>query len=682
MKFIMMSGVAGSGKTTIAKSLCGPNTVYISADEIRQELFGDINDTEHTGQTFDTAHRRAIAALRSGKDVVYDSTNLNTRRRASMLRDLTRRFRGLQTELHLVLTEPKQCIANQLTRDRVVPTESIDKMVNRFTVPGLQEAWTEPIIVHNPFWREGMLDEYIAATHGVGQLGKWHQETVDHHQQLTTRCATEHGFSDLVQEVAQIHDIGKPDTRFVDEDGNAHFYGHANRGAYLYLCAMAKDGPLDNEVWKRAMLIQRHMDIVRKEDTSHVISAMGEDLYQELLDLHEADVHGAITRKQVMKMSILEFMNTFPDWEERIHQPPFCVTTKWDGDYVLLKYQQLNSDMSIKLVQESRGSIFRKSDNGEWMYVCRPFDKFFNHGQGEAAKIDWSTARVLEKVDGSLTKIFYDRNEWHLATNGTIDAFKAHISDLGYSYGDVFNRALGYDYSLLGAWLDPAYTYMFELTSPDTQLVVPYPDGVWYLSRRHTKTGKEEFDRPKLPGVKYPKVFQMTNMQDIIKVVSAMPKDEEGVVVNDANSNRVKVKSPEYLIAAHLANNKMVSNRNLVIYMQEDKLDDFLAYCPQYTSRVQDILKRFHNRCTELQESWDAHADLEDLSRADFAAIAKQDPNAAYLFSRYRNPSITPESFLLRQLTPRLMRELGLNTDDFSVDIPDVSPSKEDDGER
>ena len=682
MKFIMMSGIAGSGKTTIAKSLCGPDTVYISADEIRQELFGDVSDTEHTGQTFDTAHRRAIAALRAGKDVVYDSTNLNTRRRASMLRDLTRRFKGLQTELHLVLAEPKQCIANQLTRDRMVPTESIDKMVNRFTVPGLQEAWSEPIVVHNPFWREGMLDEYIAATHGVGQLGKWHQETVDHHQQLTAQYAAEQGFSDLVCEIAKIHDIGKPDVRFVDENGNAHFYGHANRGAYLYLCAMAKDGPLDNEVWKRAMLIQRHMDIMRKEDISHVISAMGEDLYQEMLDLYEADVHGAITREQVMKMPVLEFMNTFPDWEERIHHPPFCVTTKRDGDYVLLEYQQLNSDMKIKLVQESRGSIFRKNDDGEWMYVCRPFDKFFNHKQGNAAEIDWSTARVLEKVDGSFTKIFYDRNEWHLATNGTINAFRAHVSDLGYSYGDVFNRALGYDYHLLGAWLDPAYTYMFELTSPDTQLVVPYPDGVWYLSRRHTETGKEEFDRPKLPGVKYPKVFQMTKMDDVISVVSAMPKDKEGVVVNDAYSNRVKVKSPEYLIAAHLANNKMVSNRNLVVYMQQNKLDDFLAYCPQYTSRAQNILDRFHDKCNELQASWDSHAGLEALSRPEFASIAKQDPNAPYLFLRYGKPELSPAEFLLRQPTPTLMKALGLRTDDFSVDIPDIPCEKEDNGER
>ena len=35
---------------------------------------------------------------------------------------------------------------------------------------------------------------------------------------------------------------------------------------------------------------------------------------------------------------------------------------------------------------------------GEWRVVCMPFSKFFNYREKHASSIDWSTARVYEKV--------------------------------------------------------------------------------------------------------------------------------------------------------------------------------------------------------------------------------------------------------------------------------------------
>ena len=474
------------------------------------------------------------------------------------------------------------------------------------------------------------------------------------------------GYSPIVVEMAKYHDIGKPFTRSVGEDGKTHFFGHANVGAYSYLCAMAPTGELAHDIWYRAMMIAHHMDFMGNANHERLQEELGSELYNDLMQLHHADEFGAV-RAEHAQMHVLDFINTFYDWELRLKLSPFCCNIKKDGEYVLLQYQQLNSDFSSRVVQECRGSIFRKDERANWTYVCRPFDKFFNYGQAEAVDVDWNTARVLEKIDGSLTKIFYDNGEWHLATNGNIDAFKAPVSDLGYSYGDVFNRALGQDFSLLGLWLDPEYTYMFELTSPDTQLVVPYPDGVWYLSRRHTQTGVEQFDRPNLPGVKLPKEFHMDKFEDVLAVVQAMPKEEEGVVINDANGNRIKVKSPEYLLASHLANNKMVSNRNLVEYMKEGKIDDFLGYCPQYTSRVEGIREKLRVKCAELDGAWAQYQDAAtSLPRKDFAAlVAGEKKCKPYLFAKLEHPELTSEDYIMGQLTPALMRMLGLKNDEL-----------------
>lgn len=665
-KFMMLIGASGCGKSTIAQKFAKNGAVIMSSDAMREEMWGDASDQQSPGLVFDELNKRTMAALKAGQDVVYDATNMNAKRRAAFLRHLSRNVDDLELECHLVVAEPQRCLDNQFNRERQVPEYAVRRQLICFQMPTMAEGWTKPIYVHNPFYREGLLDEMTQAMVGVSQKGPWHQETLDAHNILVESHAKRMGYAPIVVEMAKYHDIGKPFTRSVGDDGKTHFFGHANVGAYSYLSAVAPTGELSYDTWYRAMMIAHHMDFMVNPNHERLLQELGPELYRDLMQLHHADEFGSV-RAEHSQMHVLDFMNTFYDWELRLKLHPFCCNVKKDGEYVLLQYQQLNSDFSSRVVQECRGSIFRKDERANWTYVCRPFDKFFNYGQVEAATVDWNTARVLEKVDGSIVKVWMDKGEWHLSTNGNIDAFKAPVSDLGYSYGDVFNRALGRDFRQLGQMLDPEYTYMFELTSPDTQLVVPYPDGVWYLSRRHTQTGVEQFDRPHLPGVKLPKEFHMDKFEDVLAVVQAMPKEEEGVVINDADGNRIKVKSPEYLLASHLSNNKMVSNRNLIVYMQEEKIDDFLAYCPQYASRVEGIRAKLRAKCAELDGAWERyHGLIPLLSRKEFAGlVAKERQAKFYIFAKLDHPELTAEEYIMGQRIPALMRMLGLKNDEF-----------------
>lgn len=61
---------------------------------------------------------------------------------------------------------------------------------------------------------------------------------------------------------------------------------------------------------------------------------------------------------------------------------------------VLFKYNQIESPFAEPIVRECRGLILDESEG--WCVVSRSFDKFFNHGEGHAAPIDWSSARVQE----------------------------------------------------------------------------------------------------------------------------------------------------------------------------------------------------------------------------------------------------------------------------------------------
>jgi len=75
----------------------------------------------------------------------------------------------------------------------------------------------------------------------------------------------------------------------------------------------------------------------------------------------------------------------------------FKLKSKMYDHKILIKYDQIDSDMSLIEVQESRGLVLEMDT---WKVMSMSFFKFFNAAEGHAAKIDWSTAHVLEKLDG------------------------------------------------------------------------------------------------------------------------------------------------------------------------------------------------------------------------------------------------------------------------------------------
>lgn len=359
-------------------------------------------------------------------------------------------------------------------------------------------------------------------------------------------------------------------------------------------------------------------------------------------------------------MKILDFLNTVENWESIITKDPYKITVKRDGQYILLLYNQLSSDMSLQEVQESRGSIF-KYEKGEWIYVCRPFDKFFNYGEAHAARIDWKSACVTEKVDGSLMKLWYDDYKWNLSTNGMIDAFKAKVGD-DLSFGLLFEKAVGARIEDFAKDLDKDYTYLFELTSPFTQVIISYELKVWYLGCRNTKTGIEIFDQLYIPNTYLPKIFKLSNFNDVLKVVTAMSKDEEGVVVKDKFNNRIKVKSPEYLIAARFVNNNIITARRVLEMIRSDSLDDFLSYCPHHKDYVNSILKLYMDYAKYLEEEWFKFKPLLDINVGDkeFAEHIKKSKAKSYLFAKKRYSDLTPTLYLNSITLPALMRELKI----------------------
>lgn len=360
-------------------------------------------------------------------------------------------------------------------------------------------------------------------------------------------------------------------------------------------------------------------------------------------------------------MKVLDFMNTHKNWEELLTQPPYNIKVKRDGDYVLLKYNQLNSDFNNEIVRECRGSIFFQNPDGAYICVCRAFDKFGNYGEAYVNDIDWNNAVVEEKIDGSLMKLWNHNGQWHLSTNGTIDAYSAKVGDTDKTFGDLFDEALiGIEGDIpFEYWLHPDNTYMFELVSPESRVTIPYPETkIYYLGQRNITTMREskvEAEWMKNFGIACPKTYHLNSLNDCLEYVKTMTKDEEGFVIRDNNFNRMKLKSPEYLFAFHMHNNGAITTRRIIDMIKEENIDDFLAYCPEYKDKVVSVIKSISKIANHMELVWNnIGKTLATQNKKNYAELIKDLPYKDYLFKMYDKHDLTAIDYIMFQRTDKI----------------------------
>lgn len=309
-----------------------------------------------------------------------------------------------------------------------------------------------------------------------------------------------------------------------------------------------------------------------------------------------------------------KFISENKDWKEILSNEPYNLKISCDGEYVLLKYDMRTADFSSPIVREARGIIFKL---GEWEYpVCHPFNKFFNYGETFSDDVDWNSAVVSEKIDGSLMKLWFDENKWHLSTNGSIDAYQTTFNDSGTTFGELFETALLYNgitLTELTRDLDTNYTYMFELVSPLSRIVIPYETtDIYYLGCRNKCTDQEypffskDINVGFTKNIKTPKVYKMNSLSQVLTASADLPWDEEGYVVCDKLCNRVKIKSPKYVLAHYHLTNRAVSLKNFVQIVVKGEVEEFKQYVVQDTlatlNRAIEVVNRFRLECENAKK--------------------------------------------------------------------------------
>ena len=284
-------------------------------------------------------------------------------------------------------------------------------------------------------------------------------------------------------------------------------------------------------------------------------------------------------------LKLLELIQNNKDWEERLSNAPYHIQIKRSDGYMILSYR-IEADFNRDVVRECRGIILDET-NG-YQPVCVPFFKFGNYGEPYADDIDWNTAKVQEKIDGSLIKLWRHKGVWRVSTNNTINAGSAKTNNNEDTFLNIFHQAwarTGKQFSEL----NPDCTYMFELVSPQTRVVVPYTETKLYHTGTRNIHTLQEMDAD--IGIEKPKTFSITTIEACIEAARRLDKYHEGFVVVDSRWRRVKVKSPLYVAIHHILNN-ISSEKRIIDLIVSGEDAEVVSYFPEYAGMFASVRER------------------------------------------------------------------------------------------
>lgn len=322
------------------------------------------------------------------------------------------------------------------------------------------------------------------------------------------------------------------------------------------------------------------------------------------------------------------------DWLEHLAEV-YKIKISRHGDLVSLKYDQIESPMREPIVQECRGMVVDVSTGN---VLAWPYNKFWNHGEGQAAAIDWASARVLEKLDGSLMILYFDPradgNGWRVASSGHPVAGGSYGQGNTEVFADAFWR-VARDTGMEILVASPHLTYMFELCDMPNRIVVRHERPRLVLhGARYTGSGAElEHDtlasHARAMGVEFVRSFPISSADGCLRAAAELdPLAQEGFVVVDRHFNRVKVKSPRY-VALHLLRGEMTERRAIELW-QSGECSELLNAFPEFGAEVGAVHARIEAIAESAARTFVEHASLP--TRKEFAAAINSLPYAPVLF--------------------------------------------------
>lgn len=369
------------------------------------------------------------------------------------------------------------------------------------------------------------------------------------------------------------------------------------------------------------------------------------------------------------------FISEHEDWRD-ILKDEYKIVIKEEYPLAIFNYG-IDCDFADPIVQEARGIII---DLETLNVVCWPFKKFGNYNESYADKIDWNTARVQDKIDGSIIKMWWNRTtgRWQFSTNGTINAETALANQMTQeTFLDVIKKADNYNEIVLRlADLSKDHTFIFELVSPETQVVVKYPvSHLYHIGTRNNISGMEINSDI---GIEKPKEYFLKSLDDCLSAAYDLNKSDdglihdvkkEGFVVVDDNWNRIKIKSPDYLMLHRMSSNSNFSKERIV-EMIRDGVVNIPSICDDFPNYAH-YFKFYDFKISELEYQAKVFCDLTDRIYEEYSHERKA---VANIIKKHRLAGLGFKHLDSGKSGCELLEEMPLSQ--YCKYIPDYKPER------
>lgn len=345
------------------------------------------------------------------------------------------------------------------------------------------------------------------------------------------------------------------------------------------------------------------------------------------------------------------------------------------GNVVLsLNYDQLASKTTDPVSRECRGTVLRPLTStttydptvpvGETIILARPMRRFMNLGEGlpeDQVDLTHPDAVYETKEDGTLCFVYFDPedNRWHVGTRNMARGHGRSGGLTNMSFRELFEHTTGKTMDVFATNFNRRYTYSFELTTPFNEVGVAQETArVTLLAVRNNIDGTEHDSHIVASALDLnpPKLHRCDSVTALLTWVHEQPaKVFEGLVakVYDKSSQtfrRVKIKSRNYVAAAHSKGETVQSPRSILTLILGNQWDDVAPTLNPMVRAVGDeIQRKVSDLCQNYDTLYNTHVShLPDTAdrKTVATAIHTNGIPISFGFAKRNDPSVTYSDYL------------------------------------
>lgn len=317
-------------------------------------------------------------------------------------------------------------------------------------------------------------------------------------------------------------------------------------------------------------------------------------------------------------MNYLEYIKknsieTYDDLRNHFMKEPFRFSVYDKDDLAIIMYNQDKeyNDKYVDLIRQCNGLIVEKNniknivcyglDKCEEVYV-NTFERITKNDLDMKTNVHdlLSQTRVYNLIDGTLIKLFYYKDEWKVATTKMIDAYSSYWNG-NLSFGEMFDECAK-EYNLDESKLNKECTYVFMICHKKNRIVAKNKTNkLYHVFTRNNKTFKEEHHNI---GIKNPKLGVFWSFQHVIEELQKLPYYIPGYMIYNEKGERIKLHAPNYNYVKSLKGNELDMFSWIFTLKQNERLENFVYYYPEYVNMVDYVERRFHKLCSQIHDEY------------------------------------------------------------------------------